>query len=54
MDEADDEDYARLSRQMTQAAATLTAALDRGDLEAVGKAPSVIRQRCDDCHAEYR
>lgn len=54
MDEADNEDYAKLSRDMTVAAKTLTAAIDRADIDAVGKGAGMIRQKCDACHEQYR
>ncbi|MGI9471217.1 MAG: cytochrome c [Rubripirellula sp.] len=54
MDEADDEDYAKLSRDMTAAAKEVTAAIDRMDFEAVRKGTSAVRQRCDACHEQYR
>lgn len=54
MDEADDEDYTKLSRDMTTEAKGVTAAIDRMDLEAVRKGTSAIRQRCDACHEQYR
>ena len=54
MDQADDEDYAKLSRDMTATAKSVTAALERMDLDAVRKGTSGIRQRCDACHEQYR
>ena len=54
MDEADDEDYAKLSRDMTAAAKALTAAVERADADAIGKGASDIRARCDACHEQYR
>ncbi len=54
MDEADDEDYTKLSRDMTTASKSVTAAIERGDAEAVRMGVSEIRQRCDACHEQYR
>jgi hypothetical protein len=54
MDESDDEDYAALSRDMANDAKNATAALGRGDFEAVRLGVSKIRQKCDACHQQYR
>lgn len=54
MDESDDEDYAALSRDMANDAKNATAALGRGDFEAVRLGVSKIRQKCDACHEQYR
>ena len=54
MDDADDEDYAALSRAMTQAGLTLGEALERGDAEAVRLGVSAVSQSCAACHEQYR
>jgi len=54
MDDADDEDYATLSRNLTKAGKEVAAALDLDDIEAIRKGTSAIRQRCDACHEQYR
>ncbi len=54
MDEADDEDYASLSRSMTEAAKGVTVGLERMDVDAIRQGASAIRQRCDACHEQYR
>jgi cytochrome c556 len=54
MDEADDEDYVKLSHAMRDVAKTVVAAIDRSDWESVTAGASLIRQRCDACHEEYR
>ncbi|MCG8648563.1 MAG: cytochrome c [Pirellulales bacterium] len=54
MDEADDDDYSKLSRDMVEASKAAVAALERGDTDAVRKSVAAIRQRCDACHNEYR
>ncbi|MGB0762026.1 MAG: hypothetical protein ACPGPS_20920 [Rubripirellula sp.] len=54
MDDADDDDYAKLSRDMSDDGKAVTAALGRGDLEAVRLGVSKIRQKCDACHEQYR
>ena len=54
MDEADDEDYAKLSRDMSVAGKALTDAIERADWAAAMKGVGAIRQRCDACHENYR
>ncbi len=54
MDEADDGDYVKFSRSMTEAAKGVTQALDRMDLDAIRQGAAAIRQRCDACHEHYR
>jgi hypothetical protein len=54
MDDADDDDYAKLSRDMARDGKAVTAALGRGDFEAVRLGVSKIRQKCDACHEQYR
>jgi cytochrome c556 len=54
LDEADDEDYTKLSMHMVEASQGAVAALDRGDADEVRKNVSAIRQRCDVCHEQYR
>jgi hypothetical protein len=54
MDEFDDEDYAKLSRDFSSASNAVAAAIDRNDVDAVRKGTSAIRQRCDACHEQYR
>lgn len=54
MDEADDEDYVKLGNDMREASKELVAALKRSDWDAVTAGASLIRQKCDNCHAERR
>ncbi len=54
MDDADDDDYAKLSRDMAEHGKAVTAALGRGDFDAVRLGVSKIRQKCDACHEQYR
>ena len=54
MDEADDDDYATLSRRMKAEASSVVDALERGDFENVRKGASRVRQSCDACHEQYR
>ncbi|SMP39433.1 Cytochrome c556 [Neorhodopirellula lusitana] len=54
MDDADDEDYAKFSHAMTQAATSVVAAIERQDFEAVRGSVGAITQSCSDCHEEYR
>jgi len=54
MDDADDDDYAKLSRDMAEDGKAVTAALGRGDFDAVRLGVSKIRQKCDACHEQYR
>lgn len=54
MDEADDEDYTALSREMIVESKKVTGAIDRGDADSVRKAVSGIRKKCDACHEQYR
>jgi len=54
MDDADDGDYATLSRNMTTDAKAATKALERNDYEAVRLGVGKIRQKCDACHEQYR
>lgn len=54
LDESDDEDYTGLSRNMIEESKKVTAALERGDVDAVRSGVSAIRQKCDACHEQYR
>lgn len=54
MDESDDEDYAALSRSMTDASLAVRTALERNDFEAARKAVGAVTQSCDACHEQYR
>jgi cytochrome c556 len=54
MEQADDGDYAKLSRSMTESARSVVQALERTDLDAVRQGAAAIRQRCDACHEQYR
>ena len=54
LDEADDDDYKKLSRDMVAASKSVVLALDRNNTDDVRKNVSAIRQRCDDCHNQYR
>jgi cytochrome c556 len=54
MEQADDGDYAKFSRSMTEAAKGVVQALERTDMEAIRQGAAAIRQRCDACHEQYR
>lgn len=54
LDEADNEDYVKLSLHMVEASKGVSAALTRNDIDAVRKEVANIRQRCDTCHNEFR
>ncbi len=54
LDEADDEDYCKMSLHMVEASKGVATALERGDFDAVRKEVSAVRQRCDVCHNQYR
>ncbi len=54
LDDWDDEDYAALSKKFSEAAAGVTAALERGDFDAVRQGVGAINQSCDACHEQYR
>jgi hypothetical protein len=54
LDESDDEDYTALSRKMMEESKKVTAAIERGDADAIRAGVSAIRQRCDACHEQYR
>lgn len=54
LDEAEDEDYVQLSRDMMDASKSVVAALERGNHADVRKNVSSVRQRCDACHEQYR
>lgn len=54
MDDAGDEDYDKLSRDMTIASQDVVAALKRSDWSAAGTGISTIRTKCDACHEQYR
>ena len=54
VDDADDEDYAKLSQAMTDSATSLALAIERADTKAVQSAVGEIRKRCDACHEQYR
>jgi hypothetical protein len=54
MDDFDDEDYAALSKKMTEASRAVVGALERGDADAVRKGVGAISQTCDACHEQYR
>lgn len=54
MDDADDGDYATFSRAMTAEAKIVSEAIERIDVEAIRRGASLIRQRCDACHEQYR
>jgi len=54
MDEADDEDYRKLSEAMTKAAGGVTRGLELDDYEAISRAVGELNQSCDDCHGQYR
>ncbi len=54
LDEAEDEDYVQLSRDMMDASKSVVAALERGNHADVRKNVSAVRQRCDACHEQYR
>ncbi len=54
MDDFDDEDYAELSKKMTEASKAVVGALERGDPDAIRKGVGAISQSCDACHEQYR
>ncbi|TWU57750.1 cytochrome c [Rubripirellula reticaptiva] len=54
MDEADDDDYVKLSRNMTADSKKVVAAIERADFEGARAGVSQIRGRCDACHEQYR
>lgn len=54
MDEADDDDYVKLSRDMIAEARTVVEAIERTDYETARAGVSAIRGRCDACHEQYR
>ena len=54
MDDFDDTDYAELSNKLIEAGQSVTAALERGDYDAVRKGVGAITQSCDACHEQYR
>jgi len=54
MIDADDEDYAKLSAEMTRAARGVAVAARRGDAEAVRTGVGAVSQSCVACHDMYR
>ncbi len=54
MDEADAEEYQKLSNSMTAAASNVASAIERGDLATIREAVGAITQSCDACHEQYR
>ncbi|MEZ6088401.1 MAG: cytochrome c [Pirellulaceae bacterium] len=54
MDDADDEEYAKLSKQMRDAAILVGEAAMRGDADGARKGVGAINQSCDACHEQYR
>ena len=54
LDESDDEDYVAFCKQMTEAASSVTKALEIEDYDAVRKAVGAVTQSCDACHEQYR
>ncbi|WP_417739461.1 cytochrome c [Rosistilla oblonga] len=54
MDEADDEEYVNLSKQMLDAALLVGQAAQKGDADGARKAVGMINQACDACHEQYR
>lgn len=54
MDEADDGDYTKLSRDMVGDSSELVRLLERGDAAEIRKGTAMIRKRCDACHEQYR
>ncbi|QDV68582.1 Cytochrome C' [Rosistilla carotiformis] len=54
MDEADDEEYVKLSKQMLDAAILAGQAAKQGDADGARKAVGMINQSCDACHEQYR
>ncbi|QDT07541.1 hypothetical protein K227x_59690 [Rubripirellula lacrimiformis] len=54
MDEADDQDYVKLSHEMMGDTSKVVAAIERRDFEAARSSAAGIRQRCDACHEQYR
>ncbi len=54
MIDADDEDYAKLSAEMTRAARGVAVATRRGDADAVRTGVGAVSQSCVACHDMYR
>lgn len=54
MDDASDEDYASLSKEMTVAATEVARSLSIDDFESVPASVSKIRDSCSNCHESYR
>ncbi len=54
MDDADDEDYQRLSQAMTTASRDVVSAIERGDFASVRASVGAITQSCDACHEQFR
>lgn len=54
MDEADDEEYVLLAKQMRDAAVLIAQAADEGNADAARKAVGAVNQSCDACHEQYR
>ena len=51
---AGDEDYEKLSRDMMRSSLDVVLAIDRNNPQAIRSGISMIRSRCDACHADYR
>jgi cytochrome c556 len=54
MDDADDEDYAKLSKALSGSAKELALAIERSDVKEIQTAVGNIRKRCDACHEQYQ
>jgi len=54
MEDADDEDYVKLSRVMVGSAQGLASSLERPNGKEIQSAVGSIRKSCDACHEQYR
>lgn len=54
MDDADDEDYAKLSEKMTAASLAISQAVQSTDLELVRNSVNRLEQSCNKCHENWR
>ncbi len=54
MDEADDDDYKKLSDAMTSAAKSVATGIERGDFGSVREGVGAVSQACDVCHEQFR
>jgi hypothetical protein len=54
MADSDDEDYALLCKELMDASASVSLALDQEDAAAVSRAVGAVSQSCVKCHESYR